>query len=156
MYVCVCGCPYMYVTVSSYMCVSIMFICLCMCVFLSVCLCVRLVMYTSMCVYTCMYAYASVCPCMYKSVYVYAYGSVFVLKHPNIVRFIGVYYPKRHSNIPAMIMKLKVINKLVCPLCIRVFMYVYIRVCPCIVSMHACVHACITCYMHICMYRTLQ
>ena len=29
-----------------------------------------------------------------------------VLKHPNIVRFIGVYYPKRDSNIPAMIMEL--------------------------------------------------
>ena len=29
-----------------------------------------------------------------------------VLKHPNIVRFIGVYYPKRHSNTPAMIMEL--------------------------------------------------
>ena len=28
------------------------------------------------------------------------------LKHPNIVRFIGVYYPKRDSNIPAMIMEL--------------------------------------------------
>ena len=25
-----------------------------------------------------------------------------VLKHPNIVRFIGVYYPKRDSNIPAI------------------------------------------------------
>ena len=29
-----------------------------------------------------------------------------VLKHPNIVRFIGIYYPKRDSNIPAMIMEL--------------------------------------------------
>ena len=28
------------------------------------------------------------------------------LKHPNIVRFIGVYYPKGDSNIPAMIMEL--------------------------------------------------
>ena len=28
------------------------------------------------------------------------------LKHPNIVRFIGVYYPKSDSNIPAMIMEL--------------------------------------------------
>jgi len=29
-----------------------------------------------------------------------------VLKHPNIVRFMGVYYPKRNSNIPTMIMEL--------------------------------------------------
>ena len=28
------------------------------------------------------------------------------LKHPNIVRFLGVYYPNRDSNIPAMIMEL--------------------------------------------------
>ena len=29
-----------------------------------------------------------------------------ILSHPNIVRFIGVYYPKRDSNIPVMIMEL--------------------------------------------------
>ena len=28
------------------------------------------------------------------------------LKHPNIVRFLGIYYPNRDSNIPAMIMEL--------------------------------------------------
>jgi len=29
-----------------------------------------------------------------------------VLKHPNIVRFLGIYYPQRNSTIPAMIMEL--------------------------------------------------
>ena len=36
-----------------------------------------------------------------------------ILKHPNIVRFIGVYYPKKDSNISAMIMELTFINNLV-------------------------------------------
>ena len=29
-----------------------------------------------------------------------------ILSHPNIIRFIGVYYPKADSNIPVMIMEL--------------------------------------------------
>jgi len=29
-----------------------------------------------------------------------------VLKHPNIVRFLGIYYPQKDSKIPAMIMEL--------------------------------------------------
>ena len=112
------------------------YICLCMYVFLSVCWCPAINIYQHVC--KCMYIYASVCSRMCVSGFrACLCVHMFVLKHPNIVCFISIYYPKRHSDIPAMIME----QACVCIMyaCVLNFMYV----CPCIVSIHACVHACV-------------